>query len=277
MNIGKFNRLTVLRFTSVGAYLGDKEDNDVLLPTKYIPNDLKEEDEIDVFIYRDSEDRVVATNEKPLIELKGFAYLKVKDVSMFGAFADWGLEKDLLIPFKEQNLKLEAGYYYLTSLQLDEATDRVYGSTKTNRYILPCEETFEKDIEVDLLVCEETDLGNKVIVNNKYSGLIYYNDISRPLRRGDSEKGFVFNVREDGKLDIRLDKEGMLKISESAEKLLSILTAKKRLDVHDKSHPDDIRDAVGMSKKTFKSAVGTLYKRRLITLDGAGIALVEKS
>ncbi|MFT5859650.1 MAG: putative RNA-binding protein (virulence factor B family) [Flavobacteriaceae bacterium] len=277
MKIGQINHLTVLRFTSVGAYLGDEEDNDVLLPTKYLTEGLKEEDEIDVFIYRDSEDRVVATTETPLIEMKGFAYLKVSDVSMFGAFADWGLEKELLIPFKEQNLKLEAGFYYLTSLQLDDATDRVYGSTKTNRYILPCEEVFEKDQEVDLLICEETDLGNKVIVNNKYSGLIYYNDISRPIRRGDMEKGFVFNVREDGKMDIRLDKEGILKISESAEKLLGILKTKKRLDIHDKSHPDDIRDAVGMSKKTFKSAVGTLYKQRLITLESDGIVLVESN
>ena len=276
MNIGEINHLTVLRFTSAGAFLGDENDNDVLLPGKYITDGLKVDDEIDVFIYRDSEDRVVATTERPLLQLKGFAYLKVKDVTMFGAFADWGLEKDLLIPFKEQNLKLESGYYYLTSLQLDEATDRLYGSTKTNRYIEECTEIFEKDQEVDLLICEETDLGNKVIVNDRYSGLIYYNDISRQLRRGDMEVGFVHNVREDGKLDIRLDKEGMAKISESAEKLLEILKSKKRLDIHDKSHPDDIRDEVGMSKKTFKSAIGTLYKARLITLEKDGIVLVEK-
>ncbi|MFT5778978.1 MAG: putative RNA-binding protein (virulence factor B family) [Crocinitomicaceae bacterium] len=275
MNIGQINHLTILRFTSVGAYLADDSENEVLLPNKYITDNLKEGDEIDLFVYRDSEDRVVATTEKPFIELNGFAFLKVKDVNMYGAFVDWGLEKDLMIPFKEQNLKLEVGRWYLTSLQLDDATDRVFGSTKTNRYVQECEEEFEKDQVVDLLICEETDLGNKVIVNNKYSGLIYYNDISRPLRRGDTEKGYVYNAREDGKLDVRLDLEGMVKISESAEKLLAILKKRKKLEVHDKSHPDDIRDAVGMSKKTFKSAVGTLYKQRLITLESDGISLVE--
>jgi predicted RNA-binding protein (virulence factor B family) len=275
MNIGQINRLIILRFTSVGAYLADELENEVLLPNKYITDGLKENDEIEVFVYRDSEDRVVATTEKPFIVLNGFAYLKIKDVNMYGAFADWGLEKDLMIPFKEQNLKLEVDRWYLTSLQLDKATDRVFGSTKTNRYVEACEEKFEHDQEVELLICEETDLGNKVIVNNRYSGLIYYNDISRPLRRGDSEKGYVYNVREDGKLDVRLDLEGMLKISDSAEKLLEILKKRKKLDIHDKSHPDDIREEVGMSKKTFKSAVGTLYKQRLITLESDGIRIVE--
>lgn len=274
MNIGEINELTIDRFTSVGAYLLDEEGNDVLLPNKYITEDYHEEDVIKVFIYRDSEDRVVATNEIPLIELNGFAFLKVKEVNFYGAFVDWGLEKDLLVPFKEQNLKLEEERYYLTCLLLDTKTDRVFGSTKVNRYMQDCTEDLV-DQEVDLLICEHTDLGLKVVVNNKYSGLIFTNDISRMVRRGESTKGFVSKVREDGKLDIRLDKAGFEKIDESAQRLLDILTVKKSLPITDKSDPDDIREMVGMSKKTFKKAVGSLYKKRMITLQPGEIKLVD--
>ncbi len=275
MNIGEVNHLQVLRFTSVGAYLGDDAGNDVLLPNKYLTDGLEIDSMIDVFVYRDSEDRVVATTEKPLIQLGGFSYLFVKDVTVFGAFADWGLEKDLMIPFKEQNKKLEEGRWYLTTLQLDTETDRVFGSTKTNKYLIDCDHPIDRTTPVDLLICDITDLGVKVIVDNRYFGLIYHNDITRNLDRGEITVGYVYNVREDGKLDVRLDPVGEVKISESAERLLSILKVKKYLPIHDKSSPDDVRNVVGMSKKTFKQAVGTLYKERLITLSGDGISLAE--
>jgi predicted RNA-binding protein (virulence factor B family) len=275
MNIGEVNNLQVLRFTSVGAYLGDEEDNDVLLPNKYLTDDMKIDDMLDVFVYRDSEDRAVATTEKPLIELGGFSYLFIKDVTVYGAFADWGLEKDLMIPFKEQNKKLEVGHWYLTTLQLDADTDRVYGSTKINRYLHHCDHPFDRTTPAELLICDTTELGVKVIVDNRYSGLIYHNDITRNLERGERTTGFVYNVREDGKLDVRLDPVGKVKISESAEKLLSMLKVQKYLPVHDKSAPEDVRATVGMSKKTFKQAVGSLYKERLITLESDGIRLVE--
>ena len=275
MNIGEFNELTVLRFTSVGAYLGDDQDNDVLLPNKYLSEGLEIDDKINVFIYRDSEDRAVATTEIPKIEMNGYAYLKVTAVNHFGAFADWGLEKELMIPFKEQYLKLEEGNYYLTHLALDESTDRVYGSTKTNRYLQDCEETFEADTEVEIMVCERTDLGVKVIVNGKYSGLIFKSDISRPLRRGQKTIGFVSNVREDGKVDVRLDKVGLDKVLNSVDQLLEKLRADGEIPLSDKSDPDDIRELVGMSKKTFKQAVGKLYKQRLIELGDGKITLVK--
>ncbi len=274
MRIGEFNELTLLRFTSVGAYLGDDEDNDVLLPNKYLTDEMDLDDVLKVFVYRDSEDRAVATTEIPLIELNGFAYLKVTSVNAFGAFADWGLEKELMIPFKEQNKKLEEDRYYLTCLLLDEDTDRVFGSTKVNRYLTKCKDSFDADQEVDLLICETTDLGQKVIVNNKYAGLIFNNDISRSLHRGQQTKGYVTNVREDGKLDVRLDKSGFGKIPENAERLLEIMKNRGWISVTDKSHPDDIREALGMSKKTFKQAVGNLYKRRLIALKENGIQYI---
>ena len=276
MKIGEVNELTIDRFTSVGAYLVDAEGNDVLFPNKYIEDDYVEDDVIKVFVYRDSEDRVVATSEIPKIKLNGFAFLKVKEVNFYGAFADWGLEKDLLIPFKEQNLKLEEGRYYLTCLLLDSATDRVFGSTRTHRYTKECTEDLI-DQEVDLLICEHTDLGLKVVVNDMYSGLIFKNDISRSVRRGELTKGYVSKVREDGKIDIRLDKAGFEKIDESAQKLLDILEVKKVLMITDKSDPDDIRESVGMSKKTFKKAVGSLYKKRLILLEPGQITYVESN
>lgn len=275
MNIGEVNTLQVLRLTSVGAYLGDEDDNDVLLPNKYLTDDMKIDDMLDVFVYRDSEDRAVATTEKPLIELNGYSYLYVKDVTVFGAFVDWGLEKDLMIPFKEQGIKLEVGRWYLTTLRLDTDTDRVFGSTKINRYLEDCDHPFDRTAPADVMICDTTDLGVKVIVDNRYSGLIYHNDITRKLERGERTVGYVYNVREDGKLDVRLDPVGTIKISESAERLLSLLKVKKYLPVHDKSSPEDVRDMVGMSKKTFKQAVGSLYKERLITIDDDGIRLVE--
>lgn len=274
MNIGDFNDLTILRFTSVGAYLGDEEGNDILLPNKYIEDSMEVDDLISVFVYRDSEDRPVATTEMPFIQLNTFAYLKVTSVSHFGAFVDWGLEKELMIPFKEQNKKLEEGQTVLVYLQLDESTDRVFGSTRTKKYLVACEEKFEGDQRVDILVCDTTDLGVKVIVNNKYSGLIFNNDISRQIRRGERTGGYVYSVREDGKLDIRLEKDGYVKVGDSTDKLLAILKKNGKIKLTDKSDPDDIREAVGMSKKTFKQAVGALYKQKLVRLDPTEIVYI---
>lgn len=275
MKLGEINELEVLRFKSVGAYLGDEEGNDVLLPNKYLTDDLQEGDKIEVFIYRDSEDRLVATTETPLIRLNGFAFLKIKDVNIYGGFADWGLEKDLLIPYKEQTKRLDTGNYTMLSLRLDEATNRLYGTMKLNKCFEKCTEAFEKNHEVDLLVWHETDLGIKVIVNDKYQGMIFRSDIEKNLRPGLITKGYVQNVREDGKLDIRLSPAGYGKVPESADKLLSILQKRGKLSLTDKSSPEDIRDAVGMSKKTFKQAIGNLYKRKLIRLNERNIELID--
>ena len=275
MKIGQVNTLRVLRFTSVGAYLGDEDDNDVLLPNKYLTDDLELDSEVDVYLYRDSEDRLVATTERPYIELNGFAYLKVKAVNFFGAFMDWGLEKDLMVPFKEQKLKFEEDRYYLVTLQLDEATDRLFASAKVNRYLQKCEETYDETTAVSMLVCERTDLGFKMIVENKYAGLLFNNDISKPLIPGQIVEGFVTNVREDGKLDIRLDPVAREKVLSSVDKILDILNRKKFLGLTDKSDPEVVRETLAMSKKTFKQAIGNLYKQRLIRLENDGIYLVE--
>ena len=277
MELGEINILKVLRFTAPGAYLGDEDGNDVLLPGKYIPQDLQEGDDITVFLYKDSEDRLVATTETPKVMLNGFAYLKVNEVNLYGAFLDWGLEKDLMVPFKEQNQRMEEGKYYLVTLQMDHATDRLFASMKINRYLKPCEDVSLIGKEVEVLICDKTELGIKVIVDDLYHGIIYRNDINQTLRRGDRTRGFVLLVREDGKLDIRLEKIGNVRFDDAELTLLEILKAKGTLYLTDKSDPDEIREMVGMSKKLFKQTIGKLYKARQIELTPAGIQLIEKT
>ena len=275
MKVGEYNNLIILRFTSVGAYLSDDKGNEVLLPNKYLDDTLFINKKINVFVYRDSEDRIVATTEEPFIKMNGFAYLKTTSITNFGAFVDWGLEKELMIPFKEQKLKLEVGRFYLTYLFLDEKTDRVVGSTRINKYLTKCTDELKPEMKVDLLICENTDLGVKTIVNNKYGGLIFRNDISREIKRGDIIKGYVSNIRQDGKIDVRLNISGYEKIKPTAEKIFDLLKNNKTINLTDKSSPEDIRETLGVSKKTFKQALGSLYKRRLIKLNKTNISIIE--
>ncbi len=267
INVGKVNRLTVLRFTSVGAYLGDDEGADVLLPNKYLDNEIEVDDEIDVFIYRDSEDRLVATTERPLIELGGFAYLKVKEVNFYGAFVDWGMEKDLMIPFKEQHITLDDQAYYLCSLQLDAATDRLFGTTKVNKLLTNCEDHELVNKALPILICDDTDLGTKVIIDQKYPGLIYKSDIINKPKRGATVEGYIYNLRYDGKADVRLGKVGYERIEESSDVLQRLVSENGKLMLTDKSSPEDVLRITGMSKKTFKQAVGKLYKEKKISLE----------
>ncbi len=274
MKNGQYNKLQILRFTSVGAYLGDDQDNDVLLPNKYLTNEMKEGDEVDVFLYRDSEDRLVATTETPLVAPDGFAFLKIKEVNFYGAFADWGLEKDLMIPFKEQHITLIEGAYYLTSLKHDEATDRVYGTTKVNKLFHQCTDQELIGQTINILIGDNTDLGTKVIVDDKYLGLVYASDMPLDLRRGDYTEGYIYNIREDGKVDVRIGKPGYLRIDENAEKLMSTLKILGKINLTDKSSPELVMETVGMSKKVFKQAVGKLYKEKLIQLNNDSIVWI---
>ncbi len=275
MIIGDYNDLEILRLTSVGAYLGDNDGSDVLLPKKYLTELLEVGDTVSVFIYRDSEDRLVATTEYPKITIDRFAYLKAKTVSYYGAFMDWGLEKDLLIPFREQAQNIQEDKEYLVYLYLDEATDRLVGTTKTNKHLVPCKNELKSGDKVQLIICEKTELGVKVIVNEKYNGLIFNNDITKNIRRGSKTIGFVGKVRSDGKLDIKLEQEGYEKVEEMSVKLLTLLKEQKIINLSDKSSPEDIKKQLNMSKKSFKQVVGKLYKQRLIQLYPDKITLVE--
>lgn len=276
MKIGELNKLRINRFTSVGAYLLDEQENDVLLPNKYLTPDLSLDEEIEVFIYRDSEDRIVATTEDPFIQLNSFAYLTVKTVDNIGAFMDWGLEKDLLVPFSEQKNKLQERGEYLIYMGLDPKTNRLFGSAKINKYLSTEVNDLEANQEVDLLVCELTDLGRKVIVNNLYQGLIFNNFITKNIIKGDTIRGYVKEIREDGKIDITLEKLTPERFDEHSEYILQCLHENGGvLQFSDKSDPNAIRSFFGMSKKSFKKAIGNLYKEKMIVILEKDIELIK--
>lgn len=275
--IGKNVELSINRFTSVGAYLEDFKGFEVLLPNKYLTDNMELGQKVDVFIYNDSEDRPVATTETPLIELNNFAFLTVKDVNQFGAFLDWGLEKDLLVPFKEQNSKMVEGGIYLVRLIVDEQTNRLIGTAKINRYLDEKPTNLEIGDEVDLFVAGATDLGQKVMVNNRYAGLIFEDRIVQPLEDGQTLKGYVEFIRQDGKIDISLVPLGIEKFDFFTERLLEYLNEHGgKIELTDKSDPDLIRAALGISKKSFKKAVGNLYKKKIIKLNDDSIKLIRK-
>lgn len=275
LNLGVKNTLRILRGTSVGMYLGDEDGNDVLLPKKYIPDDVIVGDDIDVFIYKDSEDRIIATTLEPKVKLNEFAYLQVMAVTGIGAFLEWGLEKDLFVPFKEQNRKLEVGDWSAVYLYLDEETERLVGSCKVNKFFEKENIDLEDGQEVDLLVFEETNMGLNVIINQKFKGLIYENEIFQRIKLGSKVKGFVKQIREDNHIDVSLQKQGYANIEPNAERILEKLKANNGfMDLTDKSDANYIMYQLEMSKKTYKKAIGSLYKQRLIRIEEDGIYLV---
>ncbi|TNE53259.1 MAG: GntR family transcriptional regulator [Bacteroidetes bacterium] len=274
--LGQYNELQLLRFTSVGAYLGNDEGDEVLLPNRYVSEEFQEGDQLRVFVYLDSEERPVATTETPKIELHTFAYLEVTDVNHLGAFLDWGLLKQLFCPYREQLVKMEEGKSYLVYLYLDDSTQRLVASAKTRRFLERERIVVEEGDEVDLLITDRHELGQQVIVNDTYGGMIFNSYISRPLLRGERCSGYVLNVREDGKLDIALEKKGYARIEPAAEQILEKLReAGGHLPVGDKSDPDDIREQFGLSKKAFKQALGNLYRKRMVDIEGNSIRLIQ--
>lgn len=274
LHLGIKNTLRILRGTGVGMFLGDDEGNDVLLPKKYVPENAIVGDDIEVFIYRDSEDRIIATNLEPKIQLNQFACLQVKSVTAIGAFLDWGLEKDLFVPFREQNKKMEEGRWYAVYLYLDEETDRLVASCKVNRYFEKENIDLQIGQEVDLLIFEETDLGLNAVINNRYKGLIYENEIFQRIKIGTRTKGFVKNIRDDNRVDLSLQKQGYANVEPNAERILEKLKANNGfLDVTDKSDANYVMYQLEMSKKTFKKAVGALYRQKIIRIEEDGIYL----
>ena len=275
INIGQYNRLTALRMTSVGMYLGDDDDNDVLLPNKYVPDDLREGDEIEVFIYTDSEDRPIATTLRPAVVRDSFAALKCVALSSFGAFMDWGLEKDLLVPTKAQEDPMSEGRWYVVYCGYDADTDRLIGSSKINALIVDeAPEELKEGDEVTALIYERTDLGLNAVVNDQFRGLFYANELFKPLRIGDKVKAYVKRIREDLRVDLSLQPAGYAKVEPNAQAILDKLKAQNGfLPLTDSSEPQVIYKHLEMSKKTFKKAVGALYKDRKIVLKEDGIYL----
>ncbi len=278
IQLGKFQHLIIDRDTSVGFFLRDKEDTeDVLLPNKYITEDMKIEDEVEVFVYNDSEDRIVATTEKPYILLNQFAFLTVNEVNKIGAFLDWGLQKDLLVPFKNQAQTMEEGKRYLVYLYEDKDSDRLVATSKVNKELKKFveEEELKEGEKVDLLVRSETDLGWTVIINHEFEGVVFHSDVFQNLQVGTKTTGYVKNIREDFKVDISLQPIGYSSIEPNAEKILKILKESEGfLPYNDKSHPEDIKETFQMSKKLFKKSIGSLYKAKIIEIKEEGIFLV---
>ncbi len=275
--IGQHQDLTILRHTTVGLYLGDDEgDEDVLLPNKYCPENFEIGDKLNVFVYRDYEERKIATNLMPKILLHQFALLRVTAVSKIGAFLDWGLEKELLVPFREQRQKMEEGRWYIVYLDLDKETDRLYATNKIEKRLKNEFIIVREGEAVDMIVMKKTDLGFSVIVNQKHEGLIFDSDIFTKLNIGDKIKGYVKLIRDDNKIDISLQPIGFENFNDpNCEMILKKLKVQKGfLPITDKSTPEEIYAQFGISKKAYKKAIGTLYKQRKIVLQPDGIKLV---
>ena len=276
IEIGKYNELRILRHTSVGLYLGDESGEDILLPTKYCPESFNLEDKIKVFVYRDYAERKVATNLTPKIFLNEFALLQVTDVADVGAFLDWGLEKDLMVPFKEQRQKMETGRWYIVYLDIDKKTDRLYASNKIDKFLQNEVLTVREGEAVELVVMQKTDLGFSVIINNVHKGLVYDNEIFKELNIGDKLNGFVKKIREDNKLDISIHPIGYDNFNDTNSAVIyrKLVKNKGSLAITDKSSPDEIYLHFGISKKAFKKAIGALYKQRKIVIEPEGIKLI---
>jgi len=276
--VGQHQELTILRHTTVGLYLGDDAgDEDVLLPNKYCPEKFALGDKLRVFVYRDYEERKIATNLMPKILLHQFAFLRVTSVSNIGAFMDWGLEKELLVPFREQRKKMEEGRWYIVYLDLDDETDRLYATNKIEKRLQNHTLTAKEGDAVEIMIMKKTDLGFSVIVNQQHEGLIFESDIFSKLNIGDKLKGYVKKIREDNKLDIQLQPIGFENFNDpNCEMILTRLAANDGfLAISDKSSPEEIYDQFGISKKAYKKAIGTLYKQRKITLEPDGIKSVN--
>ena len=272
--IGKINQLEVFRESPHGMYLMDEDGHEVLLPNKYVPEGLEIDDDIEVFLFKDSEDRITATTQRPKILLNEFASLQVRQISEFGAFLDWGLDKDLLVPFAEQSRKMQKGEWHIVYLYIDEQTNRLVASSKLSRHVEKQDIELSNGQEVDLLIGRPTDIGFNVIIDNRYQGLIYKNEIFRDIRMGHQTKGFIKLIRPDGKIDVSLQRQGFQAIETHAEKILLRLKQKGGfLPLHDKSSPEEITKQLQMSKKNFKRAIGGLYKKGTIKISPEGIRL----
>jgi len=274
--LGTVSTLTILRETEPGLFLGDEQENEVLLPNRYKPEQFEIGDSIDVFVYLDNEERPVATTDQPHLQLHEFAYLRCSAVNKYGAFMDWGLVKELFVPFKEQARPMKQGNWYIVYLYLDDKTNRLVGSSKTNKYLSNENLDIKKYDQVEILVTHLTDKGANAIINGKYKGLIYIEDIFEDIRTGDKMPAHVKKVREDNKVDLVLQTMGYRAIEPNAQYILDELEAAGGfLPIHDKSEPDAIKDQLGLSKKSFKKAIGSLYKDKKIVILETGIELKQ--
>jgi predicted RNA-binding protein (virulence factor B family) len=273
--IGKINHLYVIKEVDFGIYLDGGDLGEILMPKQYVPEGTQPEDMIDAFIYLDSEDRLVATTLKPKAMVEEFALLEVVSVTQVGAFLDWGLMKDLFVPFREQRQPMEEGKKYLVYVYLDQNSKRIAASSKIEQFLDNIPVDYDEGEDVDLIIVNPTDLGYNAIIDNSHLGVLYKNEVFQELNPGDKVQGFIKKIRTDGKIDLSLVKAGYEKISEFADKIIAQLEKHEGfLPFTDKSSPEDIYKTFKFSKKNFKTAIGALYKKRMIVLEDNGIRLV---
>lgn len=274
---GRWQTLKFNRKSPHGWYLIDKDAEEVLLPNKYLPEKIIVGQDTNVFVYRDSEERLVATYLKPLIELNTFAILDIVATSNFGAFANWGMEKHLFIPFKEQHQRLREGDYSIVYMYLDNVTDRLVGSARVNRWLNPDTPIYKKGQKVSVMVYHQNEVGYQVIIEQEFRGIIYTNEVFEPLNIGDRLQAYVRQIRDGGLVDLSYTPLGRSKISSYQERILRELNANDGfIPLNDKADPEQIQQLLQMSKKSFKEAIGGLYRDRIIDFYRNGIRLIAE-
>ncbi len=273
VDIGQMNTLSVVKEVPFGVYLDGGDDGEILLPKKYVPEGTKVGDDLKVFIYFDSEDDIIATTQRPRGVVGKFAYLEVTDTAKVGAFLDWGLDKDLLVPFPEQQRRMEKGKSYIVYINLDNE-GRIVATSKIDKFLDRWPARYEQGEEVNLMIADRTELGYKAIINHRHWGLVHHEDVFKPLRYGKKVKGYIKTLREDGKIDLDLRKKGYKKVLDLTDRIMAELEAAGGfLPLHDKSPAEEIKHTFGESKKSFKSAIGALYKQKKIVIEDNGIRL----
>jgi predicted RNA-binding protein (virulence factor B family) len=268
MRIGEYNKLIINRFVDFGAYLIDDEDNEVLLPKRYLTGYEELDDEIEVFVYNDSENRPVATTEQPVATVGQFCLMRVKAVNAIGAFLDWGLTaKDLLVPFREQRVRMQAGRSYIVYIYLDPSSQRIVASAKLDKFLSNALPDYYHRQKVDVLIVQQQEIGYRVIIDGKFWGMIYNNELYQPVNIGEHHMGFIKQVRDDGKIDVTLAKIEKMRIDDVADDIFHYLQENGGImTLNDKSSPEDILRTFNCSKKDFKKALGLLYKQHKVTL-----------
>ncbi|MBK9578935.1 MAG: GntR family transcriptional regulator [Fibrobacterota bacterium] len=273
--IGRYSTLKVVSISEFGAFLDGEEHGKILLPNNSTPRGTEIGHAIEVFIYFDSDERIIATTSHPRGEVGDFVLLKCNATNEVGSFMDWGLAKDLFVPFREQKVRLIEGEYYVVRIYEDPITDRLVGSTKLHQFYDKTPDAFEYNQEVNLLILYKMDLGYAALINQRYQGILYQNEVFRPLRRGDRCKGWIKNIRDDGKVDLALSPQGVKAIDTGAEQILAYLASHGgSMNITDESSPADIYAALGMSKKQFKKALGSLFRQEKISMSYAKVTLL---
>ena len=276
VNIGQVNNLVVVKKVDFGVYLDGNELGEILLPERYVPAGCKLRDEINVFIYLDSEDLLIATTQTPKAMVGECAYLRVIEVNAVGAFLDWGLPKDLLVPYGEQQKPMEVGQSYVVKLYIDEASDRIAASSRLNKFVVDTSPYFKPQQLVELLICERTELGYKAVVNQGVIGLLFNSDVVKPVSYGDTLQGYVKQVREDNKLDLCLQLVTREALDALSQEILVFIEAEGGVTtLTDKSAPEDIAKQFGVSKSSYKKALGKLYQKRIVLIEKKTVSLVK--